>query len=69
MCKSRTGIPITLNATSRGWFKARMADGNAAKKHVWRARIVATSADGVRHPALRFQLVWCRLYLFVDATN
>jgi hypothetical protein len=46
-----------------------MADGNAAKKHVWRARIGATSAGGVRHPALLFQLVWCRLYLFVDATN
>ena len=44
----RTGISITLRPGDRRRLKALARDRNAPqKKHVWRARIVLLSADGV----------------------
>ena len=43
----RTGISIALDAADREALEALAADGNTPQKHVWRARIVLLSADGV----------------------
>ncbi len=43
----RTGISITLDEADRQRLEALVADRNTAQKHVWRARIVLLSADGV----------------------
>src|SRR5271154_878127 len=43
----RTGISITLRPGDRRRLKALARDRNAPQKHVWRARIVLLSADGV----------------------
>ena len=43
----RTGVVINLGETDRQWLEALIADRNTAQKHVWRARIVLLSADGV----------------------
>jgi transposase len=48
----RTGISITLNAAERHRLEALVADGNTPQKHVWRARIVLMSADGVGTAAI-----------------
>ena len=43
----RDGISITLESRDRERPEAVVSDRNAAQKHVWRARIVLLSADGV----------------------
>ena len=43
----RTGISITLRPGDRRRLKALWRDRNAPQKHVWRAKIVLLSADGV----------------------
>jgi hypothetical protein len=43
----RTGISFTLSDSDRHRLDAIVADCNASQKHVWRARIVLLSADGV----------------------
>jgi transposase len=43
----RTGISITLDASDRRRLAAIVGDRNAPQKHVWRARIVLYSADGL----------------------
>ena len=43
----RTEITIELNAADRARLEAIEADRNTPQKHVWRARIVYLSADGV----------------------
>jgi len=43
----RTGIEITVSSASRQRLDAIVADGNTPQKHVWRARIVLLSADGL----------------------
>ncbi|MFC3226792.1 IS630 family transposase [Marinibaculum pumilum] len=43
----RTGISISLNDADRRRLEAVVADRNSPQKHVWRARIVLLSADGV----------------------
>ena len=43
----RTGVFINLGETDRQRLEALVADRNTAQKHVWRARIVLLSADGV----------------------
>ncbi len=43
----RTGISITLVEADRQRLEALVADRNSPQKHVWRARIVLLSADGV----------------------
>ena len=43
----RDGISISLGSVDRKRLEAIVADRNAAQKHVWRARIVLLSADGV----------------------
>ena len=43
----RTGIVINLGETDRQRLEALVADRKTAQKHVWRARIVLLSADGV----------------------
>jgi transposase len=43
----RTGISITLEASDRRRLEAIARDRNAPQKHVWRARIILLSADGV----------------------
>jgi transposase len=43
----RTGISFTVSAADRRRLTAIVADRNAAQKHVWRARIVLLTADGL----------------------
>lgn len=43
----RPGISITLSPSERCRLEALVGNRNAAQKHVWRARIVLLSADGV----------------------
>ena len=43
----RTGISITLKPADRRRLKALARDRNTPHKHVWRAEIVLSSADGV----------------------
>ncbi len=43
----RPGIVVTVKTAERRRLEALVADRNAAQKHVWRARIVLLSADGV----------------------
>lgn len=43
----RTGIIVTLNEADRRRLEALVADRNTPQKHVWRARIVLMSADGI----------------------
>ena len=48
----RTGISITLGEADRRRLEALVADRNTPQKHVWRARIVLMSADGVGTAAI-----------------
>ena len=43
----RKGIEFTVSTGDRNRLNAIIGDGNAAQKHVWRARIVLLSGDGV----------------------
>ena len=43
----RTGISITVSRSDRRRLQAIAADRNAPHKHVWRAKIVLFSADGL----------------------
>ena len=42
----RKGIEFTVSTSDRNRLNAIIGDGNAAQKHVWRARIVLLSGDG-----------------------
>lgn len=48
----RTGITIRLSESDRRRLKALVSDGNTPQKHVWRARIVLMSADGIGTSAI-----------------
>ncbi|MRX37360.1 hypothetical protein H5P29_06650 [Aminobacter sp. MDW-2] len=43
----RTGISITLSDANSRRLEGITADRNSAQKHVWRARIVLLSAEGL----------------------
>ena len=43
----RKGIIVNATAADRARLKAVVANRNSPQKHVWRARIVLLSADGV----------------------
>ena len=43
----RTGVEIRLGPGDRERLEAVVASGNSPQKHVWRARIVLLSADGI----------------------
>src|SRR4051794_34462866 len=43
----RTGVEIRLSPEERKRLEAVVGSGNSPQKHVWRARIVLLSADGV----------------------
>ena len=43
----RNGITFTLGEADQQRLDALVADRNTPQKHVWRARIVLMSADGV----------------------
>ena len=43
----RTGISIEITASDRERLLAIVSDRNSPQKHVWRARIVLLSADGL----------------------
>lgn len=51
----RDGITITLGEADRRRLDALVADRNTPQKHVWRARIVLMSADGVGTHAIMAQ--------------
>ena len=51
----RTGISITVSAGARRQLEAIIADRKAAQKHVWRARIVLLTADGLGTAAIMRQ--------------
>jgi transposase len=43
----REGITVEVSAVDRGRLEAIVADRNSPQKHVWRARIVLLTADGL----------------------
>ena len=43
----REGITVAVGATERARLEAIVADRNSSQKHVWRARIVLLTADGL----------------------
>ena len=43
----RPGISIILSPADRRRLEALVGDRNVAQKHVWRARILLHSADGI----------------------
>ena len=44
----REGIIVEVNAADRIRLETVVADRNSPQKHVWRARIVLLTADGIR---------------------
>ena len=51
----RTGITVDVSAAARARLEAIVAARNSPQKHVWRARIVLLSADGVGTMAIQRQ--------------
>jgi len=51
----RKGIVVNVTAGDRKRLAAIVANRNSPQKHVWRARIVLLSADGVGTMAIRRQ--------------
>ncbi|HEY4302684.1 MAG TPA: helix-turn-helix domain-containing protein, partial [Candidatus Didemnitutus sp.] len=51
----RAGIEVRLGAGDRERLEAVIGSGNSAQKHVWRARIVVLSADGLGTMAIQRQ--------------
>jgi len=47
VCGVRTGIAVHLSPTDRKRLQAVVDDRNSPQKHVWRARIVLVTADGL----------------------
>ena len=47
VCGMRPGIIVTLSSADRRRLAVIVGDRNAPQKHVWRARIVLLSADGM----------------------
>lgn len=47
VCGMRTGITIAVSPADRRRLQTLIRDRNTAQKHVWRARIVLLTADGV----------------------
>src|SRR3954471_6338078 len=43
----REGISVEMSAADRARLEAVVADGNSPQKHVWRARIILGTADGL----------------------
>ncbi len=43
----RTGVAVRLGPEDRGRLEKVVGSGNSPQKHVWRARIVLLSADGI----------------------
>jgi len=56
MCESggrRKGIEVRVGPGDRERLEAVIGSGNSPQKHVWRARIVLVSADGVGTMAIQ----------------
>jgi len=51
----RTGIKFEVSPSDRLRLKQVVRDRNAAQKHVWRARIILLSSDGVGTAAIMRQ--------------
>jgi len=51
----RKGIEVRLGPGDRERLEAVIGSGNSPQKHVWRARIVLLSADGVGTMAIQRQ--------------
>src|SRR6516162_9922875 len=49
----RKGITVEMSSADRAHLQAIFADRNSRQKHVWRARIVLLTADGVGNAADR----------------
>src|SRR5204862_7920818 len=64
VCGMRTGITVNVKAADRARLEAIVADRNSPQKHVWRARIVLLTADGLgtneimRQTAKRKTCLW-----------
>ena len=51
----RQGIAVTVDTTERARLEAIIADRNRPQKHVWRARIILLTADGVGTTGIEHQ--------------
>ena len=52
----RTGIVVEVTAAARDRLEAIVADRNSPQKHVWRARIILLTADGVGTTGIVFDV-------------
>src|SRR6202167_5698567 len=58
VCESvlmRRGVEVRLGPGDRGRLEAVIGSGTSPQKHVWRARIVLLSADGIGTMAIQRQ--------------
>ena len=64
VCDMRAGIVVTVTPEDRRRLEAVVRDRNRPQKHVWRARIILLTADGlgtngiVRETAKDKTIVW-----------
>ena len=59
----RSGVSISVSAADRRRLEAIVADRNSAQKHVWRARIILFTDDGLGTSAIMRETgvsVWSR---------
>ena len=52
VCAMRTGISVSVSAADRRRLEAIVADPKTPQKHVWRARIILLTADGIGTTAI-----------------
>jgi hypothetical protein len=48
----RAGVTLSVSSADLGRLRALVSDRNAPQKHVWRARIVLLTAEGVGRSAI-----------------
>ena len=48
----RTGVSFNVSSRDRQRLEAVVADGNSPQKHVWRARIILMSGEGLGTSAI-----------------
>ncbi|WP_198026420.1 hypothetical protein [Bradyrhizobium sp. ARR65] len=56
----RKGVDVRLGPGDRERLEAVIGSGNSPQKHVWRARIVPLSGDGVGRMAIQRQTGKCK---------
>jgi hypothetical protein len=59
------GIRVEVSAAERGRLEAIVVDRNSPQKHVWRARIVLLTADGLGTNEIMRRAGTCKVTVWV----